>query len=68
MKHMLLFIICSCLFAKIEGFSLNATGASFPDQVYQQAVFAYKFSQPRDMVSYVSTGSGCGRCNIQGNI
>jgi ABC-type phosphate transport system substrate-binding protein len=41
---------------------LNGTGGSFPQNLYQQAAFAYQFVQNVSF-SYHGDGSGVGQCN-----
>lgn len=43
---------------------LVGNGASFPNRLYQQAAFAYKFVNPSVDITYISTGSGGGKCRI----
>lgn len=45
---------------------VNAAGASFPNRLYQKAIFAYQFVNSSVVVSYTSTGSTGGKCRIQG--
>jgi PBP superfamily domain len=49
-----------------QSFYINATGGSFPTNVYQQATFAYQFLSSGDYVSYLGVGSTTGKCNIMG--
>lgn len=49
-----------------HAFDTNATGSSFASPVYQVTTFAYDFITAADTVTYMSTGSGTGKCNIQG--
>ncbi|KAL1499218.1 hypothetical protein AB1Y20_013725 [Prymnesium parvum] len=44
--------------------TIRANGASFPDRLYIDAAYAYTFVNPQVEVSYVSTGSGKGKCRI----
>ena len=44
---------------------LQAAGASFPNLVYQDLIFAYQFVAPNVKMSYLSTGSGGGQCRIR---
>ena len=44
---------------------LQAAGASFPNLVYQDLIFAYQFVAPHVKMSYLSTGSGAGQCRIK---
>ena len=44
---------------------LQAAGASFPNLVYQDLIFAYQFVAPHVKMSYLSTGSGGGQCRIK---
>ncbi len=44
---------------------LKAAGASFPNLVYQDLIFAYQFVAPHVKMSYLSTGSGGGQCRIK---
>ena len=41
-------------------YKYNGTGATFPDLVYQEATFAYRFMSPSEQVSYFGTGSTAG--------
>lgn len=52
--------------AIVQSFYINATGGSFPSNVYQQATFAYQFLSSGDYVSYLGVGSTTGKCNIMG--
>lgn len=47
-------------------FSLNQTGGSFPNSVYQQSTFSYNFIVPNASVSYYGPSSAVGKCNIMG--
>ena len=44
---------------------VNAAGASFPNRLYQQAIFAYQFVEPNAVLAYQSTGSSGGKCRIK---
>lgn len=44
---------------------VQGAGASFPKNLYWDAIFAYKFVDTTSDVSYTSTGSGKGKCRIQ---
>ena len=44
---------------------VQAAGASFPNLVYQDLIFAYQFVAPNVKMSYVSTGSGGGTCRMK---
>ena len=48
-----------------ERIIVQAAGASFPNLVYQDLIFAYQFVAPNVKMSYVSTGSGGGKCRIK---
>ena len=48
-----------------EHIIVQAAGASFPNLVYQDLIFAYQFVAPNVKMSYVSTGSGGGKCRIK---
>ena len=48
-----------------ERIIVQAAGASFPNLVYQDLIFAYQFVAPNVQMSYVSTGSGGGKCRIK---
>jgi hypothetical protein len=48
-----------------EQIIVQAAGASFPNLVYQDLIFAYQFVAPNVKMSYVSTGSGGGKCRIK---
>lgn len=52
--------------AIVQSFYINATGGSFPSNVYQEATFAYQFLSSGDYVSYLGEGSTTGKCNIMG--
>ena len=43
---------------------VNAAGASFPNRLYQKAIFAYQFVEPNAVLTYQSTGSSGGKCRI----
>jgi len=60
----LTFCILELLFS--QAFILNATGGSFPEIVYSNSIFAYKFVQPNITQSYSPLGSSLGKCNIMG--
>jgi ABC-type phosphate transport system substrate-binding protein len=47
--------------------TLRATGATFPQLAYVDAISAYKFSNPSVTISYVGTGSGAGKTAVIGN-
>lgn len=47
-------------------YELNSTGGSFPEQVYQEATFNYRFLEPEVMLSYLAAGSTTGKCNVMG--
>lgn len=51
---------------RVDCWSINATGGSFPSNVYRQAAFAYEFQPSGDFVSYFGAGSTTGKCNIMG--
>ncbi len=40
-------------------------GASFPNRLYNDVMFAYQFKQPDALVTYASLGSGAGLCRIR---
>jgi hypothetical protein len=44
---------------------LQAAGASLPNLVYQDLIFAYQFVATHVKMSYLSTGSGGGQCRIK---
>ncbi|KAK3281948.1 hypothetical protein CYMTET_10291, partial [Cymbomonas tetramitiformis] len=44
---------------------VQGAGASFPNRLYQDATFAYRFVVNDSSVSYLSTGSGKGKCRIK---
>ena len=46
--------------------NLNATGGSFPVQLYQQSTFFYQFTEPTSQITYYGPDSTVGKCNIQG--
>jgi ABC-type phosphate transport system substrate-binding protein len=48
-----------------ENLIVQAAGASFPNLVYQDLIFAYQFVAPNVKMSYVSTGSGGGTCRMK---
>ena len=48
-----------------ENLIVQAAGASFPNLVYQDLIFAYQFVAPNVKMSYLSTGSGGGQCRIR---
>ena len=48
-----------------ERIIVQAAGASFPNLVYQDLIFAYQFVAPHVKMSYLSTGSGGGQCRIK---
>jgi PBP superfamily domain len=50
----------------VTAFRINATGGSFPGNVYFDATFAYQFTQSADFVKYFGLGSSVGQCNIMG--
>jgi hypothetical protein len=50
----------------VDCWSINATGGSFPSNVYREATFAYEFQPSGDFVSYFGAGSTTGKCNIMG--
>jgi hypothetical protein len=50
----------------VDCWSINATGGSFPSNVYREATFAYEFQPSGDYVSYFGAGSTTGKCNIMG--
>jgi len=54
------------LLPAVFGFNLNATGGTFPNQVYQEATFSYQFTNFEDVVTYFPLGSTTGKCNIMG--
>jgi ABC-type phosphate transport system substrate-binding protein len=41
-------------------------GATFPQNVYEEATFAYRYVAEAQTVSYLSIGSTAGKCNIMG--
>jgi len=45
---------------------VQGAGASFPDRLYQEAIFAYRFQNASVAVSYESTGSTGGKCRAMG--
>lgn len=51
---------------RVECWNINATGGSFPVNVYREAAFAYEFQPSGDYVSYFGVGSTTGKCNIMG--
>ena len=53
-------------FQAVDALSINATGSSFAFPVYQVTTFAYEFVDSNDTVTYTSTGSGAGKCNVMG--
>ena len=50
----------------VQSYYINATGGSFPSNVYGEATFAYQFLSTGDFVSYLGAGSTTGKCNIMG--
>jgi len=47
---------------------LNATGGSFPAQLYSQATFFYQFVDPTSTLSYFGPDSTSGKCNAMVSI
>ncbi|GBG31271.1 Gamma-aminobutyric acid type B receptor subunit 2 [Hondaea fermentalgiana] len=43
---------------------VRGAGATFPERLYEQAIFAYRFVEPTVDVSYDGMGSGNGKCRI----
>lgn len=60
------YFISLFVLASSHAYILNATGGTFPQQVYNQATFAYQFAQAQDNVIYSALGSTTGKCNIMG--
>ena len=44
---------------------IQGAGASFPNRLYKDAIFAYRFVEPSVSLTYTSTGSGSGKCRIK---
>ena len=47
---------------------LNATGGSFPAQLYSQATFFYQFVDPTSTLTYNGPDSTAGKCNAMVSI
>jgi hypothetical protein len=62
----LLLLFTICLVIRVQGVNVNATGSSLAANVYARATFAYQFKAGGDFVSYFSSGSTTGLCNIMG--
>ena len=43
---------------------VQGAGASFPNLLYQDLIFAYQFVAPDVTLSYLATGSTGGKCRI----
>lgn len=48
--------------------TLNASGATFPQAFYQEAITAFKKVQPKATINYGGGGSGKGRTDLQGGV
>ncbi len=48
--------------------TLNATGASFPNPIYQRWIEEYKTVNPNVTINYQSTGSGQGKSDFLGGV
>ena len=61
---LLLILIINSMALGIQ--NLNATGGSFPVQIYQQSTFFYQVTEPTSQLTYYGPLSTVGKCNIQG--
>jgi hypothetical protein len=65
-ERFLLSFFIICLVNRVQSVNINGTGSSLAANVYARATFAYQFKAGSDFVSYFSTGSTTGLCNIMG--
>lgn len=66
MIEILSVVFTFCMVITVQSRDINATGSSLAGNVYSQATFAYQFKQGGDFVSYFSSGSTTGLCNVMG--
>lgn len=66
LTHCIVAVLVLASFQAADALSINATGSSFAFPVYQVTTFAYEFVDSNDTVTYISTGSGAGKCNVMG--
>jgi hypothetical protein len=62
---LLLVVVVSTTTAQLQNV-LNATGGSFPKQLYPQAAFFYQFVDPTTSLTYYGPDSTAGKCNMMG--
>lgn len=62
----LLFFISRHLLRRTLAYTLNQTGGSFPDRIYQISTFSDGFVVPSDSLTYFGPSSSVGKCNIMG--
>lgn len=65
-RTMLCLMLLFSIFEANWGFTLNQTGGSFPNGVYQQTTFAYNFIEPSVSLTYFGPSSSVGICNVMG--
>jgi len=61
-----IFYICIHFIKYVHALEIYSTGGSFPESIYNEINFAYKFNFPDRSVHYTAIGSTAAKCNIMG--